>query len=349
MIASMRHHWKRITVYCLLITVLAACNLPTAAPAPTRTPTATVTPAEGETTATPTDVPTVVPELGEEGNPILLALPPSQVPDQVAISNGQTLATMLEEITGYRIVAVAPTTHTDLIEAMRIGNAHIAVLPPFAIVQAYDRQAVTAAFAATRDEVASYGAQFIARSDRFTAYFDPLAGQNFAAADKALAQFSGKTPCWSKPDSESGYLVPAGILGWYKIPTQEGAFLQSQFSVVRAVIMGGVCDFGGTYIDAREYPALKDEYPHIMDEVVVIWQVPPIIPYEGIFLSPTLPDDMATNLRVALDLVFVSDSGKTLFETLYGIKGLVPAQDDFYVEFTRYLLSSGADLSGLVR
>ena len=348
MIASMRL-LKRITIYYLLITFLTACNLPTAVPAPTRTPTATVTPDASETTATPTDVPTVVPELGEEGNPILLALPPSQSLDQVAISNGQTLASMLEEITGYRIVAVAPTTYTDLIEAMRLGNAHIAVLPPFAIVQAYDRQAVTAAFASTQEEVASYGAQFVARRDRFTPYFDPTAEQNFAGADKALAQFSGKKPCWSKPDSESGYLVPAGILGWYKIPIQEGAFLQSHFSVVRAVIMGGVCDFGGTYIDAREYPALKDEYPHIMDEVVVIWQVPPIIPYDGIFLSPTLPNDIATNLKVALDLVFISDSGKTLFASLYGIQGMVPAQDDFYVEFTRYVLSSGADLTSLVR
>jgi phosphonate transport system substrate-binding protein len=343
MITSMRPHWKLITVYCSLITLLAACDLPTAVP--TATPTATLPPT---VTETPTDVPTPAPKLGEEGNPILLALPPTQTPDPVAISNAQTLASMLEEITGYRIVAVAPTTYTDLIEALRNGNAHIAVLPPFEIVRAYDKNAVQAAFASTQDEVASYGAQFIARSDRFTAYFDPTAKLNFADADKALAQFSGKKPCWTTNDSSSGYLVPAGILGWYKIPTQAGAFLTSHFSVVRAVYLGEICDFGGTYIDARTFPALKDAYPNLLDEVVVVWQIPPIIPYDGLFFSRTLPADMAASLKAALDQVFASDSGKTLFASLYGIKGLSPVEDIFYVEFTRYILSSGADRKSVV-
>jgi phosphonate transport system substrate-binding protein len=289
-----------------------------------------------------------VPELGEEGNPILLALPPAQFLDPVAIANGQTLASLLEEQTGYRIVAVAPTTYTDLIEAMRIGNAHIAVLPPFAIVQAYQKEAVKAAFATTQEDIASIGAQFVARSDRFQSYFDASEKENTAEASRALSQFSGKKACWTEPDSLSGYLVPAGILGWYKIPTQEGAFLQSHFSVVRAVYIGEVCDFGGTYIDAREYPALKDEHPDLMDEIVVVWQVPPIIPYDGIFFSPSLPGNMSAKLLAALEQVFLSDSGKTLLETIYGIQGLQAVEDIFYVEFTRYIQSSGIDLNSLV-
>lgn len=339
----MQPHWKRITVYWILMTLLAACELPTAVPTVTPTP----TPAPTQTSI-PTASPTPKPDLGEEGNPILLALPPSQFLSSVVIGNGQTLASLIEEQTGLRVVAVAPTTYSELIESLKIGNAHIAVLPPFAIVEAYRQNAVQAVFASTQEESASYGAQIIARSDRFTAYFDPSEEINTAIAPQALEQFSGKKACWTEPDSPSGFLVAAGILNWYKISTQEGAFLQSQFSVVRAVRIGEICDFGATYIDARNYPALVDEYPFIMDEVVVIWQVPPIIPYDGIFLSQSLPPEIADQINRALDLIFASDSGKTLFEALFGIKGIVAVEDIFYVEFARYIQSSGGDWNSLV-
>ena len=333
---------KPITIYYLLITFLTACNLPTAVPTLTPTPTVPATP-----TSTPTLAPTPMPDLGTEGNPILLALPPSQFLDPVAVANGQTLAALIEEQTGLRVVAVAPTTYSGLIEALKIGNAHIAVLPPFVIVDAYQKDAVQAAFASTQDGSASYGAQFVARSDRFQSYYDASLEKNIAEAPQALSQFSGKKPCWTKPDSESGFLVPAGILGWYKIPTQEGAFLQSQFSVVRAVRKGEICDFGATYIDARDYPALKDEYPFIMDEVVVVWQVPPIVPYDGLFFSSTVPPEITDQLTRALDLIFISDSGKTLFDSLFGIQGITAVKNIFYVEFARYLQASGADLNSL--
>jgi phosphonate transport system substrate-binding protein len=339
----MRLHWSLITETCLLILLLSACDLPTAVPTATATATVAAT-----LTPTLTAAPTPAPDLGQEGNPILLALPPAQFLDPVSVSNGQTLATLIEELTGYRVVAVAPTTYTELIGAMRIGNAHIAVLPPFAIVEAYKKGAVQAAFASTQDEIASYGAQFIARSDRFQSHFDASHEMNITNAPTALSQFSGKKACWTEPDSPSGYLIPAGILGWYKIPTQEGAFLQSHFSVVRAVYLGEICDFGGTYIDARNYPALKDEYPQLMEEVVVIWQVPPIIPYDGIFFSSSLPADVAAELRAALDQISITDSGRTLLATLFGMQGLIEVQDDFYIEFTRYIQSSGVDLNSLV-
>ncbi len=334
-------HLKRIPIYFLLVTFLTACNLPTAVPAATPTPAAAAT-------LTPSPSPTPRPDLGEQENPILLALPPTQFLDPVTVANGQTLASLLEEQTGLRVVAVAPTSYFELIESLKIGNAHIAVLPMFAIVQAYQQNAVQAAYASTQDDVASIGAQFVARSDRFTAHFDLSTEKNTAIAPEALAQFSGKKACWTEPDSPSGHLVPLGILNWYKIPTDEGAFLQSHFSVVRAVRVGEICDFGATYIDARGYPALKDEYPFIMDEVAVIFQIPPIIPYDGIFLSSTVPANVSAELKRALDLVFATDDGKTLFETLFGIEGMVAVEDIFYTEFTRYIQSSGADLNSLV-
>lgn len=342
MIVPMRTNRLRTLGTCLLL-LLAACNASGTGTAPTSAP-ETASPSA----SAPTPEPTPAPELGTLENPILLALSPTQFMDPNVVANGQSLASMLEEQTGYRVVAVAPTTYTETIAGLKAGNAHIAVLPIFAIVKAYQEGAVQAAFASMQEEAASYGAQFVALSDRFTSYINDEDDSNAVPALEALTQFSGMKPCWTEQDSPSGYLVPLGILNWYKIPTQEGAFVQSHFSVVRAVRMGEICDFGATYIDAREFPALKDEYPFILDEVMVAWKVPPIIPYDGIFLSSSLPPEIGSRLKTALDLVFADANGKLLFESLFGIQGIVQVEDIFYVEFTRTIEASGVDINSLV-
>ena len=365
----MFRRWHLVMGIWFLMIGLAACSLPASTPAPALTTTllptsnaATIPPAElingtllpstgvpNETlTLSASEVPVATPELGQEGNPILLALPPAQILSSDVIANGQALATMLQEQTGYRVVAVAPSSATDMIEALRAGNAHIAGLSPYEIAKAYEQGAVVAAYASTKDKSASYGAQFLARSDQFTSFFDPNAGRNFKDPPEALMQFSGKKPCWTTNDSLSGYRVPAGILGWYKIPVQEGAFLQSHYSVVRAIELGGVCDFGATYIDARAFPALKDQFPHLMDEVVVTWQIPAVIPYNGIFYSTTLPADMVTKLNAAFQQISVDSQGQTLLKSLYDVSDVIPVQDDFYTQFVRYINSSGADWETLV-
>lgn len=349
----MSRHGRLLLVLLVVLALLSACALPTAAPTPTGevTPEGTVpaSPESGtEAPPTPTDVPTVVPELGEPGNPILLALPPAQILEADVITKGQRLASMLAEFSGYRVVAVAPSSYTELIDALQSGNAHIAALTPYAIAKAYEQEAVTAAFAGTQNGSASYGAQFLARSDQFESFFDPNAGRNFKDAPGAIEPFRGKKPCWTESDSLSGYRVPAGLLGWYKIDTQEGAFLQSHFSVVRALELGGVCDFGATYIDARVFPALKDEFPNLMDEIVVVWQVPTVIPYNGLFYSPSLPAEVIAKLNAAFEQVNLDAEGQDLLKSLYDVGDILPVEDIFYTEFVRYITSSGTDWETLV-
>jgi ABC-type phosphate/phosphonate transport system substrate-binding protein len=129
---------------------------------------------------------------------------------------------------------------------------------------------------------------------------------------------------------------------------QDGAFTMSHFSVVRALELGSVCDFGATYIDARAYPVLKNEYPHIMDDVIVVWQIPAIIPFDGLFLSSALPDEVRTKLRASLQQVALSGEGQRLLKSLYNMDAITPEQDVFYAEFVRYISVSGADWDSLV-
>ncbi|MEW5940470.1 MAG: PhnD/SsuA/transferrin family substrate-binding protein, partial [Chloroflexota bacterium] len=109
-----------------------------------------------------------------------------------------------------------------------------------------------------------------------------------------------------------------------------------------------VCDFGATYIDAREYPALADQFPNIMEDIIVVWRIPPVIPYNGLFLSRSLPPDMTARLVAAFQQIALDSDGRDLLESLYGIEAMIPVEDIFYTEFVRYITSSGADWDTLV-
>lgn len=325
----------------LVLFGLLACGLiPTPQPAPAPTATATFLP-----TASVANVP-----LGTDQNPLILALAPSAQPAQDAIRAADVLKAHLEKSTGYKIVTVIPPNESELVKAFELGNAHIGVLSPFAYLLARDQGSVEAAFARQRNGKIFYGAQFIARKDAgFIAYFDPLKDENSADASVALSQFRDKKPCWADELSPSGYVVPLGVLAEAGVSTRAPAFVAGHPTVVRAVYAQGICDFGATYVDARQYPGLEGEFPDVMKIVVVIWRIPPIIPYETLVFS----HGMTVDMRRALERAFVDEmstpDGKSAIQTLYGIDAMEVVQDAQYDEFRKAVRASGLDLNSLLR
>ena len=263
---------------------------------------------------------------------------------QVAISSA------LEKSTGYKIVAVVPPNEIDLVTAFGIGNAHIGVLSPFGFLLATEGGQTQAVFAQVVAGKSFYGAQFIARSDSgFVSYYDPIADKNLADGPSALAQFAGKKPCWADEFSPSGYVVPLGFLFSAGVNTLAPAFLAGQPTVVRAIYANGVCDFGATYVDARTFPGLEDNYPDVMKKIVVIWRVPAIIPYETLVFTSGMTVDMQRALiRAFVDAQTTSD-GKSAMQTLYGISTMTVVQGGEYDEFRKAVKASGLDLGALVK
>jgi phosphonate transport system substrate-binding protein len=333
---------KKLLVVSLLL--VTACTLPLG-----------VSPA---VTATPTAVPTALPAValqptaqpGTESNPLILSLAPSSQPSTELIQNGQTLAGRLQSLTGYQTVLVAPTTEQELLRAISSGNAQIAVLSPFAYLLANRHGQVTPLLSRVRDGEALYGSQFIARQDTgFKSYFDTARGENTAEAGEALLQFNDRKPCWSDSASPSGYVVPLGFLKQANLQIREPAFVGGQPTVVRAVYGKGICDFGATYIDARRLPALEDDYPDVLEKVLVIWQIPPIIPYEVVAASSSLnPEIKRSLLRAFIDIMNTTD-GKLLIQAVYGIDAFQPAEDSLYHDFGVYVTASGLDLNTLIK
>lgn len=339
---------------CLLWTlfVLAACTFPgirasvttpgpvsvtSAVPLPTASTTPPVRP-------TPTSAP-----LGTQENPLVLALLPALTPEGTRVEAGKTFAAQLAEETGYTLVVVVPESYAKLVEALGRGNAHIAVLSPYAYALAHEKGYVTAAFAGLKAGQKAYGAQFIARADTgFTSYYDARTQANTADAAAALSQFRDKKPCWSNSVSLSGYVIPAGILAHHGIVTRPAAFVEGQPVVARAVYVGGICDFGATYIDAREFPALRDAFPDIREQVDVIWQTPPIIPYETLVLAKDLPPEMAASLQTALFRLTGMQAGRQALGGAYGIENWEAVTDAFYVDFLLYLEAAPVELEALL-
>jgi phosphate/phosphite/phosphonate ABC transporter binding protein len=324
--------------------VLTNCNLPrlqaVEPTAPAVTPTETIPPPPTSRTA----------ELGLVENPLILALPPSaNSPEQ--IDAAKLIASQLTERTGYVVVTVIPDSYTALVDAFEQGNAHIALFEPYAYELAYQRGLVKATYAVLKEGVGKYGAQFIATSKAgFNPYFNPLNGTNtLNDPEIALAQFNDKKPCWSDEASPSGYVIPLGYLNASQVTPRSAAFVEGHPTVVRSLYASGICDFGATYIDARKFPSLEDEFPDLMEQVVVIWRIPEIIPYDVFAFSTAMPQPMRDLFSRNIAAILQTDQGKNAFLTAYHIEEISPVNDGYYEEFRLYLQFSGIDLSTLVK
>lgn len=312
---------------------------------PTLTPTA-------EVTAIPTDTappPVATAELGLAENPLILALPPSgNTPGQIEAA--KFIAAQFTERTGYTVVTVIPDSYAALLEALEQGNAHIVLLNPYVYELAYRQDLVKAAYGILKDGEGMYGAQFVAtRKGGFESYYDEVSGENTAEAGIALAQFAEKKPCWSDETSLSGYVIPLGFLNEHLIVTKPAAFVEGHPTVVRSLYASGICDFGATYVDARKFPSLEDEFPDLVEQVIVVWRIPAIIPHEILAFSSNMPQGMRDLFSNQVAAIMQTDDGRAAFKTAYGIEELQVVNDGFYEEFRIYVDESGVDLLTLVK
>jgi len=333
---------REIFPFIIVITaLLTACSLSkdvtTPEPVEPIIPTATVPP------------PLPTPELGLAENPLILALPPSATnPEQ--INAAKAIATQLTQRTGYGVVVVPSDSASFLMDALERGNAHIVLLDPLSYEAAYQRELVGAAFAVVKDDKTMYGAQFVASyRGGFISYFDPITQTNTANASIALRQFMDKKPCWTDEASPSGYIVPLGLLNKYQVVTQPAAFVQGHPTVIRSIYAGGICDFGATYIDARKFPSLEDQYPGLMEQIIVVWQIPEIIPYNVLAFSNQLPQSIREAFTTATSAILQTDDGKAQFKTAFDIDELSTVNDASFSEFHDLIQESRLNIEDLLK
>lgn len=332
-------------LYLLLIFTMLSCTLPTISIAPPATETPLPLPPSPTLDAAPL-LPTA--ELGLAENPLILALPPSaDTPEQIAAA--KTIAEQMMERSGYVVVTVLPDSYATLLDSIEKGNAHIVLLDPLSYALAYQKELVRAQYAVVNEDKIKYGAQFLAaRKDGFTSYFNSEIGKNTADSNVALAQFNDKKPCWSEETSPSGYVIPLGLLNQAQVQLRTAAFVGGQTTVVRSIYAGGICDFGASYVDARKFPSLEDEFPDLIEQVFVIWQVPEIIPYEVLAFSNHMPQPMQNLFRDLIPAIMQTDVGSAGFKAAFEIEELQVVNDDDFRDFHSLVDASRVNLLPLL-
>ncbi|MDR3576294.1 MAG: PhnD/SsuA/transferrin family substrate-binding protein [Anaerolineaceae bacterium] len=274
----------------------------------------------------------------------------SETHDLKVSTAANQLAAQLTSSTGYTVISQVFTSYHDLISALEGGSVQISWLPPLTYIYAYQNNAADVAMVTNHFGVYQYGSQFLANSDNhFKSYFDSTHNQNTAGAATALAQFKGLRPCWVDLQSPSGYLVPESLLIENKVNILPGVVAQSSTSVVRAIYIKGICDYGATFAisgDPRTSSQVLQDLPDALNKVVIIWRSDPIIPNLNLSFIPSVPKEIRDNIISALQDLVITGQGKNILSTAnnYDIQDLKIVDDSIYDPLRAVVSRTGIDL-----
>lgn len=328
---------------CNTMVVLSACNAQNISPTPTTAPTITPTSA-----FTPTPYP-----LGSAENPLQMGI--------IAVSDSaeqqsavQALETQLSTDVSLSIKVVLFEKASDLLEKMQAGEIQAAWLPPLTYLYAHKLDYANSALMTNHYGVYSYSIQFLVNNNSgFTTYFDQDTLQNTADATTALPQLDGRRPCFIDFTSPSGYVVPMGILNAYNMVMQEPVITRTNTATVRALYIGGICDYGvtfATYGDPRTASEVLEQLPDAQKQVVVLWQTPPLIPNLNLSYHPDLSAQLRDSINNTLLNLVKDESGRQLLTsaTQEDIQALKIGEDNLYTDFRAYFEASGLDLKDFI-
>jgi len=272
-------------------------------------------------------------ELGTEENPIIWSFVPSGEMERVA-SGAQAVADLLHDKTGLYFATNVATEYAGVIEALSSDppEAQMASLATFAYVLAADRGVAEAALVSVRYGSPTYNGQIIVRADSGISRVSQLKGKTFGRPD---------------PLSTSGWIIPMLTMRAAGVNTdtdlREIVDAGSHDSVVAAVYNGDV-DAGASYVDARS--RIEDDYPDVMEEVVVI-ALTEDIPNDGVQFSPVVPQEMRNKIVAALLEIAQTEEGKDALKTAYQWSGLEKHDDTFYDPFRQVLQAAGMNIADL--
>jgi len=286
---------------------------------------------------TPIPIETVQPtaQIGLEQSPIVIGYIISGNPSDYEIL-AENMVTALEERTSYEISFVAYNNPQSAFDDLRIGNVHFFFIQPLTYLAASERDLAVPLLVSNHFGLYNYGTQFFANKDSmFNSYFDIKTNKATTTADFALRQFEGKRPCWTEPSSLSGTIIPFGILAQNGISFLPAAYLQNPTSVIRALYIKGICDFGATYAysgDPRTSSQVINDLPNILDQIDIIWQSEAIIPSLGLSASTNVPIQIQNDIKNAFLNIVMSDDGKSIITDAlqYDIQGFISIEDDYY-------------------
>jgi phosphonate transport system substrate-binding protein len=278
---------------------------------------------------------------GSVGNPIRLALVPSQEAGKI-LSSAEKMMAYLHEKTGYTFTAAMPANYIVAVEGFGNEKADIAILNTFSYVLANEKYGATAALKIVRrNGDTTYGGQFLTRAG------SPITN---------VHDLHGKRVAFTDPASASGYILPQAMLRSLGVKPAQEVFAQRHDNVVMMIYQGQV-DAGAAYYsdpdkitgepqDARAL-VLK-QYPDVMEKVVNIGYTERIA-NDPIIFKRDFPADMKAKIVATLLEYQHTPEGKTTLTGMYGMEGLLPCTDHEYDRLRVMLKEQGMDVESLVK
>ena len=331
------NHTLKTMILMAGLVLLTGCNLLTAGLSGETEPTSEMitetVPVEEPTVEADTPTPTPQP-LGSEQNPLIMGIV-SNSDDPLYFEIVDQAASEITERAKLFVRAEIYSNYNDLLTDLEDSSVQIAWLPPLTYLHARAENLARVGLLTNHFGVYQFNTQFLANTNsRILSYYDEDSDISTGNEGSALAQFAGLRPCWVDESSVSGYVLPSGLLNKNNVEVKEGVFIRNHAAVVRALYIGGICDFGVTFAgtgDPRTSSSLQD-LPDVFDRIEIVWQSDAVIPNLNVSYQTAVPGDVREVLNNALFDIATTEEGKQLLSEInaYEINGLKVVDDNAY-------------------
>ncbi len=269
--------------------------------------------------------------LGSKSNPIKMYFVPSMEAGKV-LADGQKIADLIHEETGYYFDVAVPTSYASVIEAMGTKETDIAWLATFAYILANEKYGAEVGLTTIRGGQNRYRGQFVARDD---------------SKIDSIADIDGKVIAFTDAASASGYIYPTAVLKQKNIEPKRTFFAGGHPQVVISVYKGTAdvgCTFWSPSDDEEPNDArisVLETYPDVLDKVKIIgftdW-----IPNDTVTFRRGFPPEMKNKIIQTLIDISKTKKGKKVLKDLYDIDGFVKSTDADYKMVRQALKSLNA-------
>jgi phosphonate transport system substrate-binding protein len=317
------------------LAIVAACS---SAPGATSTPVApaSTTPTQAATSAPATATAAAGPDK------LVIGFVPSREAAAL-VETIQPIADYLSEQLGMPVEGYVSTDYTAMVTALGSGQAQIAALAPFTIIQAVDEAGAELILQSERNGSATYHTQFMTNDpDTYCTISDPVENERESEINpgtflncngtergpedtpegpigtEVLADIpDGTTVSFVEESSASGYIFPVTVLKNAGIDTDTGIekLFAGAHDASAIAVCNGDAEVGVSFDDARSEATSECD----LQGNVVVFAYGDEIPNDGIVVSGDLPDDLKASIKQALLDYADTEDGATVLKTVYNI------------------------------
>jgi len=259
-------------------------------------------------------------KLGSESNPVKLFFTPS-IESETIVEGSKEMIKFLETETGLFFKTSIPTNYITVVEAFGSEKSDVAIMNSFGYLLANEKYQATAELKVLRGGEASYRGQILAHVNSGINKIEDITGKRFAFTD---------------PSSTSGYLYPLKLFRNNGVVPQNTVFGMKHDNVI-AMIYQGQVDAGATYYSAPDSNGkIKDarirvltQYPDVEEKIKII-ALTDEIPNDPVVFRAKLDEEVKLKVKNGLLKYIQTKQGSEIFKNMYGIDGIVSANDNDY-------------------